>query len=285
MTISRMTGLPRSFKALALGELLAGQSWKGAVLSIHKRALYILRGDDLAVSIVADDGSMTAMSVLVPPLFSVPVDESLVGRASLCTRSRILLEDFADIDIAACATWSGRVARCEPSSREMDVLDRLTKALRKYGKSGGLLGVLSSAPGAEREPAHVAAARQALQAGSLGALVGLGPGLTPAGDDFLAGAQLAVAICRPERAGSLTIDFGQIRAAFAGTTPAGRTLLWMALQGCFPALFRDFANSFNHASDAELDAAVREACAYGGSSGTDGLAGFCWMAARLAHAT
>jgi hypothetical protein len=235
MTGNRKAGVPRRFKALALGELLASHSWNGTILSIHKRAMYILRGDDLAVSIVADEGSMTAMSVLVPLLFDAPPGENLVARASSCTGSRLLVKDFAVIDLAVSPTWPSRVAGISSNSRTMDILQRVTKALAQLGKPGGLLGVLTPTHGAEGEALHMTAARQALETGSLGKLVGLGPGLTPAGDDFLAGAQLAASICRPERPSSLTLDTGQIRAAFAGTTPAGRTLLWMVLQGYFPA--------------------------------------------------
>ncbi len=274
---------PRRFAALAIGELLAGHSWNGTVLSIHKSALYILRGDDLVVSLVADEGSMTAMSVLVPMLFDTPLDDSLIGRASSRAKSRLLIADFAAIDLAACPVWSGRVAGFKPDSGTPDMLRRVKKALVKFGKFGGLLGVLAPALSAESQSLWVAAARKALEAGSFGKLVGLGPGLTPAGDDFLAGAQLAATIFGTEWPGSLTLDPGQIRAALAGTTPAGRTLLWMVLQGQFPALFVNFARAFSHASGLGLEAAVRDACSYGDSSGTDALTGFCWMASRFTH--
>ena len=64
---------------------------------------------------------------------------------------------------------------------------QLHEALVAHGKTGGLLGVLDGTPG---NP-FVDTARSALSSGRHDALVGLGPGLTPAGDDFLTGALLA----------------------------------------------------------------------------------------------
>jgi len=281
MAGNRKAGVPHRFTALARGALLAGNSWNGMVLSIHERAIYILRDDNLAVSIVANEESMTAMSVLVPLLFSAPPGENIVARVSSCTRDRLLIKDFAAIDLAACPTWSGRLPSFAPHSITIDTLQRVTKALEQFGSSRGLFGVLKQTQAAEGESPHVTAARQALQAGSFWKLVGLGPGLTPAGDDFLVGAQLAAAIFRPDRQSSFTLDSEQIRARFAGTTPAGRTLLWTVIQGHFPAPFVNFANALTQAKDIDLDAAVRGVCEYGESSGTDVLTGFCWMASRF----
>ncbi len=286
MDSNRRAGVPRRFTALARGALLAENSWNGTVLSIHERAIYILRGDNLAVSIVADEESMTAMSVLVPLLFNAPPGEYLIARVSSCTRDRLLIKDFAAIDLTACPTWSGRLTSFASNSITMDTLQRVTEALEQFGRPRGLLEILNQKHGAERKEAtHVTAARQALEAGSFVKLVGLGPGLSPAGDDFLAGVQLAVTICRPEGQNSFTFDSEQIRATFAGTTPVGRTLLWMVLQGHFPAPFVTFTNALSHANAMDLDAAVRVVCDYGESSGTDVLAGFCWMASRFIHPT
>jgi hypothetical protein len=268
------------FTALARGALAAGHSWHGTILSLHERAIYILRGDGLAVSIVADEESMTAMSVLVPPLFDERPGRSLSARASFCSGSRLLVKDLAVIDLATCPAWAGRVASLRPLPGMKKAVRLVTQALGRYGKPGGLLGALTSIRGSETEAPHLSAARKALASGRLERLVGLGPGLTPAGDDFLAGALLAAAICGRNRPDLLPLDAEEIKAALPGTSPAGRTLLWMALQGRFPAFLVRFAGALTARSGADLSDAVRDACAHGESSGTDALAGFCWMAIR-----
>ena len=113
--------------------------------------------------------------------------------------------------------------------------------------------------------------RKSLEEGRPEELVGSGPGLTPAGDDFLTGAILA-------SDASVVLDRARLERVLPGTTPHGRTLLWMALQGRFPAYLVDFIDTVtgNDVSFGAISRAVQAACAHGGMSGTDALAGFCW---------
>jgi hypothetical protein len=145
------------------------------------------------------------------------------------------------------------------------------QTLAQKGNTAGLLGVLF--------PAAVQSicARQAIRvlaAGRLAELVGLGPGMTPAGDDFLAGALLA------------GINTAEIDAALPGTTPAGRTLLWTALRGSFPFYLCSFMERLAGAvSEEEIVEAVNAACSQGETSGTDALVGFCWMMRKRREST
>lgn len=104
-------------------------------------------------------------------------------------------------------------------------------------------------------------------------MIGLGQGLTPAGDDFITGALLAEqSLQRP-----LRIDTKKIEARLEKTTAPGRTLLFAALRGSFPAFILSYLEQIDKArSDGEIVTAARAAAKHGSTSGRDCLAGFYW---------
>jgi hypothetical protein len=251
--------------AQAQGELICPDEWTGEVHTIHSRAVNVLRADGLVVSLVADLDSMTAMAVCVPGLFDEPPGEAAVGRPVVRVGQQIEVDRMARLDLAGSRTWKGTIddtlRRQIPAARIAEVRE----VLLVHGHPEGLLGVFLQEKATRT---LVQKAREALLDRHLEALVGLGPGLTPAGDDFLAGALMAFR--RGPRSASL-------EAALSGTTPSGRTLLWMALRQSFPAYLIAFVNSIARADSTDaIDKAVRAACAHGETSGSDALAGFCW---------
>ena len=158
--------------------------------------------------------------------------------------------------------------------------------------------------GAGTDGAHRTAAEP-----GLGALVGLGIGFTPSGDDFLAGALLAERLLDRE-AIIPEADRRAIAANLGKTTPGGRTLLWLALQGSFPAYLMEFAEAVaaaaavtpggiagsasegiaparapDAAARGDFNPVVREACAtafrHGETSGMDAISGFTWALGRM----
>jgi hypothetical protein len=256
------------FVARARGELIGDAPWTGRVLSLHARALNILRADGLAVSVVADRISMSAMGVLATELFEAPLDTNLVDKSVTMENAVITLDHFASIDCANCPRWEGRIDPAAVRMMPAEMVHAIRNALFIHGKPGGLLDVLRGAPAGN---SFVTRARKSLEEGTPEGLVGCGPGLTPSGDDFLTGAILASSTMASHMR-------ARLERVLPGTTPAGRTLLWMALQGRFPAYLVDFMDAA--ARTASLDAissAVRAACAQGETSGTDALAGFCWQ--------
>jgi hypothetical protein len=259
----------RHLAAHAQGQFIC-EAWTGTVLTVHARAVNILRADGLVVSLVADMDSMTGLGVCVPGLFEEPPEAAAVGREVVRDGQWIEVAEFARLDLSKSRMWKSTIddalIREVPAARIAQVRD----ALLLYGKTGGLLGILS--PERATNP-FVEKARKALVDRRLEALVGLGPGLTPAGDDFLVGALMAFP-CKPR--GEL------LRAAWPWTTPAGRTLLWMALRRSFPAYLVALADCIVCSNSPEaISEAVRVACAHGETSGSDALAGFCWARLNL----
>jgi hypothetical protein len=260
-----MSGALRRFAALDQGALIGTNDWTGSILAAHAMVVNILREDGLVVSLVADPGDMTAMSVRVPGYFNGPTADIVPGDSAVGREQRIEIAGLACIDLAQSRPWNGTVDATLVSRLRAADISALREALLRVGKAGGLLGILSAG---KRTNPFVEAARAALAGQRLEALVGLGPGLTPSGDDFLAGALMASAgLPGP----------GRIQQALSDTTPGGRTLLWAALRRSFPAYLAAFAEALSRsASTREIDDAVGAACRHGETSGTDALTGFCW---------
>jgi hypothetical protein len=258
-------GRVRCLKALAQGELIGPDAWTGEALSVHARAINVLRADGLVVSLVARVESMTAMSVCVPDFFDEPPLEGAVGRAVAGDAQRIEVAEVASLELAGSWTWKGTVDQDLLRDFSMAHIAEIRDELLLHGRAGGLQGIFITERGTDP---FVEKAGKALLNKRLEDLVGLGPGLTPAGDDFLVGALMA-------SPGGTRGLFSE--AVLSGTTPAGRTLLWMALRGSFPAYLVAFAGSIVRSRSAkQISTAVRAACAHGETSGSDALAGFCW---------
>lgn len=100
-------------------------------------------------------------------------------------------------------------------------------------------------------------------------LIGLGPGLTPAGDDYLIGFAAGLQI----RAGSATTSgraalLAGIAARVGTTTDVSRLLLDGALRGVFPGKLVDMAQTVLRPSDADtVDRACSSLAGLGHSSG------------------
>lgn len=122
----------------------------------------------------------------------------------------------------------------------------------------------------ERRPHRVAAAAQRL--------VGLGPGLTPAGDDLLIGwlAGAALPIADPASEEMAAAIRGAIRVCLSGTTDASRAHLEDALDGQFSERLAHFANALLTACtgrEPEVRDALFALAGVGASSGLDAAAG------------
>jgi hypothetical protein len=216
----------------------------------------------------------------------------LHGRAMLVpvsTLIRVLRRpppDTLALDVIRAAAWGPPNAR--PASADL-LADRCTALMAAIGRLGAPrgLGVLL----AGRTPAfplvaaghHARALARAAGAGDAAAaveeasaLLGLGPGLTPAGDDYVGGvffARRLVADTGNEqwRRAAETI----VARARARTHPISATLLGDLCDGSGHAALHDLAHALVTPLPLEeaLDAARRLA-AIGHSSGWDMLAGF-----------
>jgi len=109
---------------------------------------------------------------------------------------------------------------------------------------------------------------------AVAALVGLGPGLTPAGDDFLAGFLAAARARGHGRDGLLWALHGAVEANLGGTGQISASMLRCAMGNFWPGALVDLASGLEWARNAEALRALAEMCALGHSSGMDLATGF-----------
>jgi hypothetical protein len=118
-------------------------------------------------------------------------------------------------------------------------------------------------------------------------LSGLGPGLTPTGDDVLVGlaamaGRLAVPrLVEPSAAAAFAAALSPVPA---GTTPAAQALLAGAAKGLFPSVLADVVEAIGDAGSGTdaLEGAAGRLAATGAHSGDDLLAGALFLARAAA---
>jgi hypothetical protein len=207
----------------------------------------------------------------------------------------MVTEDFV-LDFPGRPTWQGTLSLKDVRGLEVSKVSLLKEALLLKGRAGGFLGLLrgdgTNTPfvdkaiqvlrGVQKAPS------QAARLEALSGLVGLGPGSTPSGDDFITGVLLgeealkllltteakAVADSR-EPMIPWSMEKEGLRVATDRTNDSGKTLLWQALQGHFPQYLIETVRSISDAEGKqEIAEAVERAVSRGATSGTDALTGF-----------
>jgi hypothetical protein len=106
-------------------------------------------------------------------------------------------------------------------------------------------------------------------------IAGLGPGLTPSGDDFLAGVMVASRIM--EKASRLNVPNVIFEAAKPRTNRISRAFLRAAHDGQIDERWHRLLAALAGAETVSLERSTRAILAFGASSGLDMLAGFLWF--------
>jgi hypothetical protein len=232
---------------------------EGRVVAWFPKACYV----SLPGGLVA----LVAQGVAPGPIHAV-LDGAL-RRAAHGARARIVEHDLEigglSIDLADAARWCGALP---PPDEVRASADRIVAAAAEGAARSSLLVDAFRARG-ER-------ARQALITGAVEdaarLLVGVGPGLTPSGDDALAGALFALRAAAGTDAEPLTRA-----AAEAGTTgPISRGFLRWAARGQALEPAHDLLASAARADSDGASRAARRMAAVGETSGADTLLGLRW---------
>ena len=282
----------------------------GTIFSIHDRAVNISSAGPL-VSVIVREEDMTALAIRVDKLQAFIAGEpvELAGRTlrrpgegPLCRWNN------------KTADFTGEIVRVELSPHEVQHrLKAVSATLQAEGNPAGLLDfgldaeagsvysrrareivpdVGNSAAGLVRGRTDARSCGEIVS--RLSRIVGLGPGFTPAGDDFVCGALASIACLVP---GCRTASVAEpVRERLTATTPGGAALLYLACLGSFPRYLCSFVKAFASrttraastaapskkiGSTAALDRACRAALEHGATSGADTLAGFVWAARQL----
>lgn len=300
-------GREKSLKAQAVGDFIEQIFTSGEVVSIHRRAVNILGSGDLLFSLVADLSAMTALSIYLPAMFQ---DEFLGNRqrpekirAGLKIerrRDKLYLADVV-ISLDFRSTWEGRLSLTDVAGFTEQNIDHLQEALLASEIEEGLIAMHNCTlegdffvRKAQKILSGLSIAGKPPLLRGLSRLVGLGIGLTPSGDDFIAGALLGerirqllgninterpeVLCCNDQQNSPFPeIDKAEINGVLSKTSCNGRTLLWLALQKSFPHYLINAARGLAGAAGVDdIKLAVRSAALHGETSGSDALSGLLW---------
>jgi hypothetical protein len=110
-------------------------------------------------------------------------------------------------------------------------------------------------------------------------VAGLGPGLTPAGDDFLLGWMAGIYLCSTAPDGRTSAHACCTHvAAVAGSKTTRLSAVWLhyAGEGAFGAPWHALAASLYTEEASQIGRALRRITATGATSGHDALAGLRW---------
>jgi hypothetical protein len=267
----------------------------GDVVSVFSRAVNIRHTEGLLVSFIEETRSMTSLSVCLPDLFRKQKKGLVPGDRVRFDGPRLVTRDFV-VELPGRPTWQGTLTRDDIKGFRASRVSLVKEGLLLKGRDGGLLGLLRKDE-ANNPFVHKAAKvlsdiqsapSRAARLNVLSGLVGLGPGSTPSGDDFITGFLMREEISRlllSTEAKAVASDQRNMVAcamkkedlwvAMNRTNDAGKTLLWQALQGHFPEYLIETVRSVSDAKGKqEIVDAVERAVGDGATSGTDALVGF-----------
>jgi hypothetical protein len=113
-------------------------------------------------------------------------------------------------------------------------------------------------------------------------LLGLGPGLSPAGDDFLCGF-IGAAQCSAAPPAYLSALNAAVERGSDRTNGISASLLSLATRGFFPEPLARLAQGLARDDTPAAVSALRELCSLGHSSGCDIASGLLFGLAAIAH--
>lgn len=184
------------------------------------------------------------------------------------------------IDTGSASVWKPAAASGETQPRLSP--EELSMSLIVHGRSGGMKPLLSmfTAEAREGDNPYSSKARaiirdmltRGLEGGEAVKLLGLGPGLTPSGDDFLSGLLATLELSRTPR-GLFMAKAGLKRRilgeAVNRTNEISRALLRHYALGMVDENTDGLMTALSTGSQRRLDHAVEGLCRMGHSSGTD----------------
>ena len=272
----------------------------GEVVSVFAQAVNIRHAQRLLVSFVRKIRAMTFLSVCLPGVFGEQKKGFLPGDRVRFEGQRLVTEHFV-VDFLGRPTWQGTLTRDDVKGFSASKVFLVKEALLLKGRGGGFLGLLRKDEANNPFVDEAARVLSDLQSAPsrvarlkvLSGLVGLGPGSTPSGDDFISGFLMGEEISRLMlSAGAKAVARDQrnmvasamkkedLWAAMNRTNDAGRTLLWQSFQRHFPKYLIDTVRSVSDAKGKqEIADAVERAVGRGATSGTDVLTGFVFSMA------
>lgn len=173
------------------------------------------------------------------------------------------------VDLRDARSWSPRLSvhdgRAWPQRSR-----RAWAVARSHSTPGGIATIAGAETPLTALRAAIAAGDRSAAVHGARPLIGLGPGLTPSGDDVLAGIEAALRSVGHPLGGFLAAHLRDIEER---TTTISAALLRHAADGEFAERIGAVTAAFLDGSDDELPRAIERAVAWGATSGSDTLHG------------
>ncbi len=232
-----------------------------------------------AINLASDDGAFVTIAVervgglphgiLVRDPGDVRVLGILAGMTAVLGGGRVVVGRALEIDLAAARPWSATLPHLDvrPWRGRAPLAHHLASTQLPHqgldavpGARAALNDVGSAIARSDRHGVVQAANR----------LIGLGPGLTPSGDDALAGVEATLHVAGHPLAGSVADALHDLDRR---TTTVSAAMLRHAVRGEAPERIHRLLAAALGPTTGSLAEAIRDAIAWGATSGADTLAG------------
>ena len=267
--------------AIEIGRLVPGGEWRAKLHSIFPRFINIEHEAGYLLSITTDHNSMYGYAILVSENCFDQCRKSLTNTPDAIdfSASYFGIGGERHINCRKGATYSGTIEACGmniPSKETVQALESFAKSDESAGADvfrRRIGEVLERAAGEYCRTRSTDTPTEVHEsAPDLSPIIGVGKGLTPAGDDIIVGALLVESLY-PQ---SVSIKHDTIATNLSRTNLPGRTLLRAVLAGAYPTHAKRFAHAICSGNENLVERGIRETLTYGGSSGRDLCLGVAW---------
>jgi hypothetical protein len=279
------------FAARTIGGRVSRKESRGHVAAVFKQACILLLDGGGVIALLAPHVGHVAHGVRLAR--NEPIDRCFrIGMPMRMCRGDIVFGPDVAVTLSSAQMWTSalRLGMCEWTSSACNAMTRVRTRLLEFAPKSGsefLTVTLQMTPPVTALGARISTALPRLAVAArehdanrallvLRELIGLGPGLTPAGDDFMIGwlAGLTLAAQSPPERRFLAAMCTGIEALSRATTPISRQHLGDACALMFSERLSAVCVAIaSGASPPVVDPSVDAQLAVGATSGADAAAG------------
>jgi len=239
------------------------------VQGVYRSALNLTSGDGTLVAIAVERVGGLPHGILVRDTGDLRELGIRPGMTATMGEGRVVVGGVLHVDLAAARPWSAALPRLDARSwpHRATLVHRLVAA---HQPRAGVDAVPAARASLDDLGAAIARGDRLGVVDAADRLIGLGPGLTPSGDDALAGVEAALHVVGHPLAGSVSDALDDLDRR---TTTVSAAMLRHAVRGEAPERIHRLVAAALGPTTLGLVEAIREAVAWGATSGADTLAG------------
>ena len=273
------------------------EGWTGEVIAVHPNSLYFTDEDDEIYAIVRQPLGNGPLNLVIPVEPAHVFNGLALGTSLASTGANLGIGEGITIGLEGAAVWDPKayaaagadgallerglaelcrgIPRRAPAESLLRLLPYLEdedlpepfERVAHFPRSHALIGGLAESL-AQRDRRRLKVVTSSL--------AGLGPGMTPAGDDFIAGVLLALALVRAQRSDPALNDVASmlVETAAPRTHEISAAYLRAAYDGQVSERWHPLLAALAAGDAKQITATVEPVLATGETSGADMLAGF-----------